>query len=113
MISSRLLRPGLVMVSLCALVLVVLGDVGTPVRPLVAAWFLLMAPGLALAPLLRLPDGWGELTVVLALSVALDIVVAASVMYAGAWSPVLATALLGGISVVGALLQLRPRAKVA
>ena len=107
MTSSQKLRPVLVVASVGALALVAAAGAGSPLRPLVAAWFLLTAPGLALAPLLRLRDAWGELALVLSLSVALDIVVATALMYAGAWSPALIVSVLAAVSLVGAALQLR------
>ena len=74
-----------------------------PVRaPLVLA-FLLLGPGMAYVPLLGLGDLLAELTLGLAASLALDLAVAATMLYAGAWSPrtsllVLAVVALGGVA---------------
>lgn len=106
MTSSHLLRPLVVIASVCALGAVVLAGVGSPLRPLLAVWFLLAVPGLALTPLLRLDDAWGELAVVLSLSVAVDIVVATALMYANAWSPTLIVGVLAAASLAGAAGQL-------
>jgi uncharacterized membrane protein len=105
--SNPLLRPLLVVGSVCALGAVVIVGIGSPLRPIVATWFFLTAPGLALTPLLRMRDVWGELAVVLSLSVALDIVVATGLMYVGAWSPALIATVLAAVSLAGAALQLR------
>lgn len=107
MSESPWLRPAVVALSALALLVVVAAGAGAPLRPLIAVWFLLVCPGLALTPLLRLGDLWAELTVVLALSVTLDLLVATAVMYAGAWSPGLIAAVLVAISLAGAALQLR------
>lgn len=109
MSGSRLLRPAVVAASVLALVGVVAAGAGAPLRPLVAIWFLLVCPGLALAPLIRIADAWDELAVALPLSVALDIVVASAFMYAGAWSPPLIVTVLALISLAGAGLQVRGR----
>jgi hypothetical protein len=101
------LRPAVVILSVVLLVVVVAAGAGAPVQPLVAGWFLLVCPGLALAPLIRLGDLWDELALAVGVSVALDIVVATGLMYAGAWSPPLIVAVLGAVSLAGAALQLR------
>ena len=95
------------MLSIFALLVVIGGDVGAPIRPLVAIWFLLICPGLAVAPLLRIGDAWDELGLVLATSVAIDLIVATAVTYAGAWSVPLIAGLLAVISLVGAGVQVR------
>jgi hypothetical protein len=106
MIADAELKPLVVVLSLVALVTVVVAGAGAPLQPLVACWFLLVCPGLALAPLLDLEDPWDELGVALGISVALDIVLATALMYAGAWSPALVVGLLAVISLAGAAAQL-------
>jgi uncharacterized membrane protein len=101
------LRPTLVAASVLALGAVAAAGVASPLRPLLTVWFLLFCPGLALAPLLRLGDGWNQLAVAIPLSIALDILVASAFMYAGAWSAPLIVAVLAAISLLGAALQVR------
>jgi hypothetical protein len=82
--------------------------VGAPpvLRSLLACWFLLACPGLALVPLLRLGSFLGTWTVAIATSVALDTVVVGAMLYAGAWSPAIAFLVLAAITVGGAFAQL-------
>ena len=76
-----------------------------PVRaPLVLA-FLLLGPGMAYVPLLGLGDALAELTLGLAVSLALDLAVAAAMLYTGAWSPRTSLLVLAGIALAGAALQ--------
>jgi hypothetical protein len=84
---------------------VTFGGVSSPARPFVALWFLFVCPGMAFVRLLRLGDLLTELIFALALSLALDAIVAAGMIYARAWSPDLGLALLIGISIAGVLLQ--------
>ena len=79
----------------------------SPLRTAVAIWFLVVCPGLAIVPLLRIPDPWGELALVVSLSIALDLIVATALMYAGASSTAAAFGVLAAVSMCGAALQLR------
>jgi hypothetical protein len=76
-----------------------------PLRaPLVLA-FLLLGPGMAFVPLLGLGDVLAELTLGVATSLALDLAVAAAMLYAGAWSPRTSLLVLAGVALAGAALQ--------
>jgi hypothetical protein len=78
-----------------------------PVRaPLVLA-FVLLGPGMAYIPLLGLGDLLAELTLGLAVSLALDLAVAATMLYAGAWSPRTSLFVLGVVALGGVALQAR------
>jgi hypothetical protein len=103
---GRWLWPAIIGLSAVAVGLATLAGVQGPVRAGLALWFLLICPGLALVRLLRLDDTVFELTLGVALSLALDTLVAGGLLYAGAWSPAGALAVLIAISVAGALLQL-------
>lgn len=115
---SALLAPaslralGLVTATTVVVGLVAL-DADTAVRaPLALAW-ILVAPGLALTPLLGLRDGLAELVLAVAVSVALATVVATFAVYVGAWSPGGVLAVLGAVTLGGAVAQLwePPRAR--
>lgn len=82
--------------------------VGEPslVRTLVALGFLLLAPGMAFVPLLRLGSLGLELPVGIALSLVLDTLVAAAALYLKAWQPGSVLFILIGLALGGALLQL-------
>ncbi len=101
-----LLWPAAILVSTAATGVAVLGNLGPPLRPLLAGWFLLFCPGMAFVRLLRLEDPASELALGLALSLATDTLVAIALLYARVWSAGLGLALLMAMSTVGATLQL-------
>lgn len=103
--AGRLL-PALLLISVLAVTVAVAVDAPHLLRSLLACWFLLACPGLALAPLLRLGSSLGTWTVAIATSVALDTVVAGAMLYTGTWSPGLAFLVLSAITVLGASAQL-------
>ena len=70
-----------------------------PIRALAAASVLLCLPGLAVARLLRLGDPLLLLAVVPSVSLALTVLAATGLMYAGVWSWQLTLALLGVVTV--------------
>jgi hypothetical protein len=72
--------------------------------PIIVA-FLLVCPGLALTRLLRLGDLAVELTLAVALSIALDGLVAGSLLYAGEWSPRIGFTVLLAVAVVAAAID--------
>jgi hypothetical protein len=76
-----------------------------PLRAPVVLVFLALGPGMAFVPLLGLRDPVAELTLALGASLALDLVVAATMLYAGAWSPPASLAVLAALALGGAALQ--------
>ena len=98
--------PGVIIASALTVNVVVLGDVQSVIRPFLVFWFLLVCPGMAFVRLLRIRPFTSELTLGLALSIALDTIVAATLLYAGAWSPAAGMVILGCLSVVGAVGQI-------
>lgn len=77
-----------------------------PAQPAVAFLFLLLAPGMAYIPLLRIEDLSAELILSLALSIALDTAVAEAALLTRHWSIDLCLTVLLCISLLGAFLQL-------
>jgi uncharacterized membrane protein len=84
-------------------------DLVSPFRALVVFSFLLFCPGLSLISLLRLADArrdlLTELTLAIAISLALDMLVALLMLYTGQWSPRLGLALLIFACAIGLALQ--------
>jgi hypothetical protein len=76
-----------------------------PLRAPIVLAFLALGPGMAFVPLLGLRDPVAELTLGLAVSLALDLAVAMTMLYAGAWSPPASLAVLAAIALSGAALQ--------
>lgn len=71
-----------------AVLAVVLTELDSPLRPALVMPFLLLAPGMAVVRLLRIPDLAAVLMLAMALSIALAGLVAGTMVYAGTWSPV-------------------------
>ena len=78
------------------------------IRAPVVLWFLLACPGMAYVRLLRLRDELAEWMLAVALSLALDLLVASAMLYAGSWAPDRILLVIIGLSAVGALLQVVP-----
>ena len=77
-----------------------------PLRAVIILGFLLVGPGLGFVPLLRIRQASVEITLILALSLALDTLVAEAMVLAEFWSFGLALAVLIAFSVTGAVLQM-------
>ncbi|HEX8206005.1 MAG TPA: hypothetical protein VF587_08110 [Solirubrobacteraceae bacterium] len=103
--SSSLRWAVLVLLSAQAMLLVQWQDLDFALRPALALWFLLACPGLALVPLLGVRDALASLSLVVALSIALDTLVAGALVYAGEWGPTRAIVLLAAVVLSGSLLQ--------
>jgi hypothetical protein len=88
--------------------LVVLTGILPPVRLVLVFAFLFLGPGLAFARLLPGEDIVTRITLSIALSLAIDAVVAMILLYAGAWSYQTALLIIVGITLLGSTLQLRP-----
>lgn len=81
------------------------GSEGAP-RAAVLLWFLCVCPGLAVVGLLGITEPIIKWTIVIALSIALDLVVTAAMLYANLWSVPAGLALLGLFAASGAIAQL-------
>ena len=101
------LWPAIIVVSSAAIAILTYAGVESPVRVAFAFWFLLVCPGMALVRLLRLKDVIVELTLAVALSLALDALVASALVYTGLWSSKSSLAILIAISIAGAAAQLK------
>ena len=93
-------------ISAAAVEFAVNGDVTTPLRPLITLWFLIICPGMAFIQLLQIRDHLYEVVLAVALSLVMALGVAATILYAGFWSPELILLILVGLSLVGVLCQL-------
>lgn len=103
----RSVWPKLLLISGAAAAVLAFGGVHSGVRLPVVLWFLLVCPGTALVRLLDLEDLLAELAVGIALSAALAIIVSGAMLYAGAWSPNATLAVLLGITIFGAMVDMR------
>jgi hypothetical protein len=108
--SRPLLRPAVVAALSVVAVLAAAAAVDPVVRVIALLLFLIFGPGLALVGLLRLRDLWRELSLVIGVSLALDLVVVSAFAYGGNRSSGTALAVLIGIAVIGAVGQVLRRA---
>ena len=105
--SPVAVRATVTTVSGLAAVAGVLGEVGAPVQPMLVLWFVLVCPGMAFVGLIRPPSPLFALTLSIAVSCALAVVVAQALLFAGAWSPVAGLIILAALTTVGAGAELR------
>ena len=78
----RWLWPPVIVLSALGASVADYADVHSPIRPLVALWFLSLCPGMAFVRLLDIEEGYVELTLAIALSLALNTAVATAMLYA-------------------------------
>ncbi len=78
-------------------------DTDSQIRPAVVLGFLVICPGMMLVRFIRLREPVFEWVLALALSLAVDAIVAGILLYAGRWSPTTAFVILLSLTVVGAL----------
>jgi hypothetical protein len=88
-----------------ATTLVVALDANPVYRAPIVISFLLVGPGLAIVRLLGVPAATAQLSLGIALSMALDVLVPAALLYAGAWSPSSALAILVALAIAAALVE--------
>jgi hypothetical protein len=81
-------------------------SLGGPIQVIVAFWFLLVCPGSPWVRLLRVRSRLVEWPLTVALSLALDTVVATTLVYTPWWSTPNCLLVLVGISFVGAIVLL-------
>lgn len=77
-----------------------------PLRAGVGFWFLLICPGMAYVRLLQLKADFFELVLAIALSIAIDTIVAQALLLTGNWSPKVALVIVIAISMAGAIVQM-------
>jgi hypothetical protein len=98
--------PVVILISAFAVNYVVITGFQSMVRPLLVMWFLMVCPGIAFVRLLRFDSFVIELTLAVALSLALDTIVAVSLIYLGVSSTVVWLIALGCLCAAGAFAQL-------
>lgn len=110
--NSALFWPRLIIAASLLTAIFYLIGASSFLRTFVALGFLFICPGMAIIPLLRLGDLSQELSIGIALSLVLDAVVAAGALYLRLWYPGAVLAVLIGLALTGASLQLWQARKV-
>lgn len=75
------------------------------VRPVIVMWFLFVCPGMMVIRFFQLKEPVTEWTLAIALSLAIDGLVASLQMYSGYWSPPITLGIIMSISALGAIGQ--------
>ncbi|MBA3330114.1 MAG: hypothetical protein H0T39_04430 [Actinobacteria bacterium] len=104
--AQRLAWPAVSMLATLAVAVLAFADLELWLRAPLGLFFLLLCPGMAIVRVLETRDPVADLTLAVALSIALDVIVAGALLYAGAWSPNAALGILMAITVGGVLLEL-------
>lgn len=107
MLNTRWIWPTVIMLSAAVIGVMNIFSFDSPIRPMLAIWFLGLCPGMALVRLIHLEDRWTEIMLAIAVSMSLDVGLSLALVYAGLWSANLGLAILIGVSLVGAAAQLR------
>lgn len=107
MIRPRLLWPAVILLSAVLTALFFVLDIASPLRLVTTFWFLLVCPGMAFVRLQRFDESHYEWTLAIALSIAVDGIVACLLLYLHLWSVELGLSILIVLSLLGAYLQLR------
>jgi hypothetical protein len=97
--------PTVIVLSVAAAGLARWIPIGDPGRPFVDGWFLLICPGLAVVPLLRVDDWLIESSLIVVVSLALDALMPTVLLMSGLWSPTWALLGLMSVSLAGAAVQ--------
>jgi hypothetical protein len=98
--------PAIITFSAVAAQILFYDNLVPPLRPWVMLWFLIICPGMAFVHFFRIKDTVSELVLAIALSLAIDLLVAAAILYTGFWSPELILTVLVFLSQVGVVCQL-------
>jgi hypothetical protein len=105
MMKDRWFWPIIILLSAIAAGVVAITLPGTVLCLVVMLWFLLLCPGLMVVRYLNLKEEVAVWTLALALSIAIDAIVASIALYAGAWSPPSILYTLITICVIGVIGQ--------
>ena len=95
----------IIIVLLLAAIAAIVTDAAQPLRALAVLGFLVLCPGMAFVRLLRLKDAWAEWTLAIALSLAIDALVATFILYVGLWSPTWILVVIAILTLAGVLFQ--------
>lgn len=106
MMRSSWLWPAVIIVSALAAGLVNFVIPDATGRPIIVMWFLFVCPGMVLIRFFRLDEPVAEWTLAIALSLAIDAIVAGIQMYAGRWFPAGTLGILIGLCLIGAIIQM-------
>lgn len=98
--------PIILIASAVGMALATFLNIEAPIRPIIGFWFLLFCPGMACVRMFRIREPAVELVAAIALSMAVNIILSNTLVFASFWSPSVALAILIAITVIGATTQI-------
>jgi hypothetical protein len=105
MTRASWLWPMIITLSLLAAIAAIVTNAPQAVRAPAVLWFLVVCPGMAFVRLLQVRDAWAEWTLAIALSLAIDALVAIFILYVGLWSPTWILVVIATLTLAGVLFQ--------
>ncbi len=99
-------HPPMIMLSAIVTYFAAFGHLGAVPSSVIGTWFLFVCPGLVIVHFLRLQEFIVEYVLALALSLAIDAIVAAFLLYVGWWSSTAILYILVSFCLLGAIVQL-------
>jgi hypothetical protein len=106
MTSARVPWPQISLASVAAVAVAAAVGGASPVRTALVVWFFVTCPGMALARLVDLRDGFGEAAVGIGLSLGIGLAVALALVYVGAFSGAAVFAVLAVLATAASLVAL-------
>ncbi len=103
--NRDLVWPGVVAASTVAMTVVVTLDLGPPIAPIIALWFVGVCPGLPYIRLLGLREPLTVVLLAIALSLSLQAVVSLALLRGSTWTPVRMLQFVIAITVLGVFLD--------
>jgi len=104
-LRSKWSWPTILTISALACGVLYFGEIQTPLRPLLALWFLLVCPGMAVIHIFDVKNTLLEWVLALALSISLSGIISTLQIYTRAWSPNFTMWVLLGITLVSVVIQ--------
>ncbi|NLX09175.1 MAG: hypothetical protein GXY36_05930 [Chloroflexi bacterium] len=98
--------PVVIVLSMLALAIMVVGDFQTPIRTALTLWFLLFCSGMAYARLLSFPSRIAQIVLAVALGITINVAISEILVVGKVWSSDVALGLVMGTTTIGVVLQL-------
>lgn len=105
--SRKLFWPIMIILSALLAGILVWSDGGGAFRSIILFWFILICPGMAFVRLLQIENVLTEIVLAIALSLVISTLLAEFMVLTHLWSPGVELAILIGISLLGAALQIK------
>jgi uncharacterized membrane protein HdeD (DUF308 family) len=105
-LKPKWLWPGTLAASALIMGLLFFADLHTSLRPIVALWFLLVCPGMAIVRIFDVQELVLEWVLAIALSISLAGIISIVMIYTATWSPAVGLLILIGLTIAGVIIQI-------